>query len=42
LLSSDPIMGDFEEHGFKGAIPKPFAKEELGDLLKEVIMDRDE
>jgi hypothetical protein len=35
-------MGDFEEHGFKAAIPKPFGNQELGDLLKKIIMDRDE
>ena len=32
--SSDPVMAEFEQYGFKGRIKKPYNLEELGALLK--------
>lgn len=36
-LSSDPIMSDFASHGFKGALSKPYAIEQLRDSLNEIL-----
>ncbi len=35
--SSDPIMVNFRDHGFNGAIRKPFHPDELNTLLTELI-----
>jgi signal transduction histidine kinase/CheY-like chemotaxis protein len=35
--SNDPLMTRFEEHGFKGAIPKPYGARELGEVLHVVL-----
>ena len=35
--STDPIMADFEKHGFCGVIAKPYKMEELSEILKKVI-----
>ena len=35
--SSDPVMANFREFGFSGAVPKPFAAEELGRELNRLI-----
>ena len=35
--SSDPIMVNFRDHGFNGAIRKPFHPDELNELLIELI-----
>ena len=34
--SYDPVMANFQEHGFCGVIPKPYVMEELGRVLAEV------
>jgi PAS domain S-box-containing protein len=38
--SNDPVMGNYEEHGFKAAISKPYAIEELGSII-EIILQLD-
>ncbi|MFH0774353.1 MAG: CBS domain-containing protein [bacterium] len=35
--SNDPIMSDYKSYGFAGVIPKPYAPEEMGDILDRVI-----
>jgi len=35
--SNDPIMSNFREHGFRGALPKPFTLDQLRTALSEVI-----
>ncbi len=37
--SSDPVMCNFREYGFSGAISKPFRMETLAQLLTEVIAE---
>jgi CheY-like chemotaxis protein len=34
--SNDPVMANFQEHGFKAVLPKPFGLEELKGLLAQV------
>jgi len=35
--SNDPVMSDFEQHGFRGVVAKPYEIRELARTLKEVI-----
>ena len=35
--SGDPIISDFRDHGFRGALPKPFTVNELKTALRDVI-----
>jgi len=35
--SNDPIITNFREHGFRGALPKPFTLDQLKAALSEVI-----
>ena len=35
--SNDPAMVDFREHGFSGAIAKPYGVNELSKAVHEVI-----
>ncbi len=35
--SNDPVMAEYENHGFKGVIVKPFGVEEVSEALKRVI-----
>ncbi|MEW5804297.1 MAG: response regulator [bacterium] len=35
--STDPIMTDFRQHGFKGCIPKPYDIQTLSRVLHEVV-----
>ena len=37
--SDDPVLANFQEHGFKGMIPKPFEYRCLGKVLHEVLKD---
>lgn len=39
--SSNSIVTDFAEHGFKGAIVKPYGVKELSSILNSIIMDSD-
>jgi CheY-like chemotaxis protein len=33
----DPVMSEYKQYGFSGAVPKPFTIEELGNLLQSII-----
>ena len=33
----DPVMSEYKEYGFCGAVPKPFTIEELGKLLQSIL-----
>ena len=35
--SSDPTMAEFEKHGFRAVLPKPYALKELEQVLRDVI-----
>jgi PAS domain S-box-containing protein len=35
--SNDPVMADFEAHGFVGVIPKPYAMRSLSEMLKKAV-----
>lgn len=35
--STDPIMAEYREHGFKGVVTKPYNIEELGSVLQRVM-----
>jgi PAS domain S-box-containing protein len=35
--TDDPIIDNFKEHGFKGAVVKPYKMEELDEALKKLI-----
>ena len=35
--SNDPIMSDYRNHGFQGAISKPFRLEDLKNVLSSVL-----
>ena len=35
--SNDPLMTNFQQHGFCGVIAKPYQMAELGKVLQEVI-----
>jgi len=37
--STDPVISDYKEYGFRGIITKPFKMNELSDVLRNVIMD---
>lgn len=37
--SNDPIMADFRNYGFSGAIAKPYEIGELSEALHRVITD---
>jgi PAS domain S-box-containing protein len=34
---TDPVIKDYEQHGFRGFIAKPYTLEELGDTLEQVL-----
>lgn len=33
----DPVMSEYKDYGFCGAVPKPFTIEELGNLLQSIL-----
>lgn len=35
--ADDPIMAGFREHGFAAVLPKPYRRDELGEVLRRVI-----
>ncbi len=35
--ANDPVMADFEEHGFSGVIAKPYTMEKLGGVLRQLF-----
>ncbi len=35
--SNDPILGDFQKYGFKGAVNKPFKLQEMNEVLQKVM-----
>ena len=35
--SNDPVMANYREYGFRGAIQKPYRTEELGEVLKKIL-----
>ena len=37
--SDDPVMSNFRDYGFSGAVPKPYEPQELGRILHEVLAD---
>jgi len=37
--SSDPIMGNFREYGFRGCVAKPYRVEDICKTLNEIIME---
>jgi two-component system, cell cycle sensor histidine kinase and response regulator CckA len=34
---NDPLMSDFQKYGFKGAMPKPYEKENLETALEKLF-----
>ena len=39
--SNDPVMADFAEYGFAGSVAKPVDIEELADMVKRILTDRE-
>lgn len=39
--SNDPVLAEFEKHGFAGFITKPFKLDELSEILHRVITGTD-
>jgi CheY-like chemotaxis protein len=35
--SSDPVLGDYRAHGFKGVVPKPYRISDLGRTIQDVL-----
>jgi CheY-like chemotaxis protein len=35
--SNDPVIADYERHGFKGVVTKPYTMGELGEKLNQVL-----
>jgi len=35
--SNDPIMSNYEDYGFCGIVPKPYSKDQLADVLNDVL-----
>ena len=35
--SNDPVMSNFEQHGFKGVVAKPYRLEELTKVIRDVL-----
>jgi CheY-like chemotaxis protein len=38
--SNDPVMAQFHQYGFRGAVSKPYQLQELGSAVKAVLADR--
>jgi CheY-like chemotaxis protein len=37
--SNDPVIAEYERHGFKGVVTKPYTMGELGEKLNQVLID---
>jgi CheY-like chemotaxis protein len=37
--SNDPVIAEYERHGFKGVVTKPYTMRELGEKLNQVIIN---
>ena len=37
--SNDPVIAEYERHGFKGAVTKPYTMGELGEKLNQVLIN---
>ncbi|MGD8344086.1 MAG: ATP-binding protein [Desulfobacterales bacterium] len=37
--SNDPVIADYERHGFKGVVTKPYTMGELGEKLNQVLIN---
>ena len=37
--SSDPVMANFREHGFRGSVPKPYRVADLARTMREVMTE---
>jgi signal transduction histidine kinase/CheY-like chemotaxis protein len=35
--SSDPVMANYQRHGFQGRVPKPYVTEDLSSVVKKVL-----
>jgi DNA-binding NarL/FixJ family response regulator len=35
--SSDPVMANFQAHGFRGSVPKPYRMSDFSRTLREVL-----
>jgi signal transduction histidine kinase/ligand-binding sensor domain-containing protein len=38
--SNSPVVADYEDHGFRAALIKPFSREQLADVLAQVVGGR--
>lgn len=38
--SSDPVMANYRAHGFRGRVPKPYAADDLSDVVRSVLAER--
>jgi len=38
--SNDPVMTDFRQYGFRGALAKPYTMQDLGDVLKKAVIEK--
>ncbi|MFQ5808127.1 MAG: hypothetical protein ACE5JM_00795 [Armatimonadota bacterium] len=36
--STDPVMADYEQHGFAAVVPKPYSIIELGKAVRGVLV----
>ena len=39
--SNDPIMASYKEYGLAGVIPKPYRRQQMADLLNEIMGDKE-
>jgi len=35
--SSDPVMANYQRHGFQGRVPKPYVAEDLSSVVKKIL-----